>query len=336
MTSRSSSRLRARRRLVTDVESGDIATSSAAGPPARRLGAASPRYGEKAIKAFLGACAVLSVVTTTAIVVSLLIPAIGFLQEVPIGDFLFKSEWAPAQDLFGVLPLIAGTFNVVLWGMLFAIPIGIGAAIYLSEYASPRVRKIVKPILEVLAGIPTVAIGFFGVSLITPILVDIWPGEFLGGPPGYFNALAASLCIGLMIVPIIASISEDSMSSVPSGLREGAYALGASKMRVATRVVFPAALSGIVASIVLAVSRAIGETMIVLLVAGNTPNLTLNPVENVQTLTAFIAVTATGDVAQGTIEYDTVFAVGAVLFVLTLIMNMISIRFVRKYRQVYE
>lgn len=320
------------------MESGNIAASSAAGAqvPAPRLGASSPRYGEKAIKAFLGACALVSVLTTTAIVFSLLIPAIGFFQDVPIPDFLFKTEWAPAQDLFGVLPLIVGTFNVVLWGMLTAVPIGLGAAIYLSEYASPRVRKVIKPVLEILAGIPTVAIGFFGVSLITPLLVDIWPGEFLGGPPGFYNALAAGLCIGLMIVPIIASLSEDAMSSVPAGLREGAYALGASKMRVATRVVFPAALSGIVASIVLAVSRAVGETMVVLLVAGNTPNMTLNPVENVQALTAYIGVTATGDVAQGTIEYDTVFAVGTVLFVLTLIMNMISIRFVRKYRQVYE
>jgi len=319
------------------MEARNIATSGAAGlPPARRLEAASPRYGERAIKSFLALCAGLSVVTTTAIVVSLLVPALGFFREVPVGDFLLKTEWAPAQDLFGVLPLIAGTFNVVLWGMVFAIPIGIGAAIYLAEYASPRVRKIVKPVLEVLAGIPTVAIGFFGVSLVTPLLQDVWPGEFLGGPPGFFNALAAGLCIGLMIVPIIASISEDSMSSVPGGLREGAYALGASKMRVALRVVFPAALSGIVASIVLAISRAVGETMVVLLVAGNTPNLTFNPVENVQALTAFIGVTATGDIAQNTIEYDTVFAVGTVLFVLTLIMNMTSIRFVRKYRQIYE
>jgi phosphate transport system permease protein len=319
------------------VEARDIAVSGAAGlPPARRLEAPSPRYGEKAIKAFLGLCAALSVVTTTAIVIALLGPAIGFFEVVPPGDFFLKSEWAPAQNLFGVLPLVVGTLNVVLWGMLFAIPIGLGAAIYLSEYARPRVRKTVKPILEVLAGIPTVAIGFFGLSFVTPLVQDIWPGSFLGGPPGFYNALAAGLCIGLMIVPIVSSISEDAMSAVPAGLREGAYALGAPKMRVATRVVFPAALSGIVASIVLAISRAIGETMIVLLVAGNTPNLTLNPVETIQAMTAFIGVTATGDIAQGTTEYDTVFAVGALLFVITLVMNLISIRFVRKYRQVYE
>jgi phosphate transport system permease protein len=319
------------------MEASDIAASGATGlPRSRGLEAASPRYGEKAIKVFLASCAVLSVITTTAIVISLLGPALGFFGEVSPTDFLFKSEWAPAQDLFGVLPLVVGTLNVVLWGMLFAVPIGLGSAIYLSEYAPPRVRKTVKPVLEVLAGIPTVAIGFFGVSFVTPLLQDIWPGEFLDGPPGFFNALAAAFCIGLMIVPIISSVSEDAMSSVPGGLREGGYALGASKMRVATRIVFPAALSGIVASIVLAVSRAIGETMIVLLVAGNTPNLTLNPTETIQAMTAYIGVTATGDIATGTIEYDTVFAVGALLFVLTLIMNLISIRLVRKYREVYE
>ncbi len=319
------------------MQARDIAASGPTGlEKPRGLEAASPRYGEKLIKAFLAFCAILSVITTTAIVISLLGPALGFFEVVGPGDFLFKTEWAPAQDLFGVVPLVVGTLNVVLYGMLFAVPIGLGAAIYLSEYARPRVRRTVKPILEVLAGIPTVAIGFFGVSFVTPLLQDIWPGEFLGGPPGFFNALAAAFCIGLMIVPIISSLSEDAMSSVPAGLREGGYALGASKMRVATRIVFPAALSGIVASLVLAVSRAIGETMIVLLVAGNTPNLTINPVETIQAMTAYIGVTATGDIATGTIEYDTVFAVGALLFIITLVMNLISIRLVRKYREVYE
>jgi phosphate transport system permease protein len=317
------------------VEARDIAASGPAGIP-RRLEAPSPRYGEKAIYGLLASCAALSVITTTAIVISLLGPAFGFFQEVSPGDFFLKSEWAPAQELFGVLPLVLGTLSVVLWGLVFAIPIGLGAAIYLSEYAKPRVRKVVKPVLEVLAGIPTVAIGFFGVSLVTPLLQDIWPGEFLGGPPGFFNAGAAALCVGLMIVPIISSISDDAMRSVPGGLREGAYALGASKMRVALRVVFPAALSGTVASIVLAFSRAVGETMIVILVAGNTPNLTLNPVEPIQAMTAYIGVTATGDIATGTIEYDTVFAVGALLFVITLVANLISIRLVRRYREVYE
>jgi phosphate transport system permease protein len=317
------------------VEARDIAASGPAGIP-RRLEAPSPRYGEKVIYGLLALCAALSVITTTAIVISLLGPAFGFFQEVSPGDFFLKTEWAPAQELFGVLPLVVGTLNVVLWGLVFAIPIGLGTAIYLSEYARPRVRKVVKPVLEVLAGIPTVAIGFFGVSLVTPLLQDIWPGEFLEGPPGFFNALAAALCVGLMIVPIISSISDDAMRSVPAGLREGAYALGASKMRVALRVVFPAALSGTVASIVLAFSRAVGETMIVILVAGNTPNLTFNPTEAIQAMTSFIGVTATGDIATGTIEYDTVFAVGALLFVITLIANLISIRLVRRYREIYE
>ena len=317
------------------MEARDIGASGPVGV-AGRLEAPSRRLGEKAIFAALALCAALSVITTTAIVISLIGPALGFFGEVAPGDFFFKAEWAPAQELFGVLPLVVGTLSVVLWGLLFAIPVGLGAAIYLSEYARPRVRKVVKPVLEILAGIPTVAIGFFGVSLVTPLLQDIWPGEFLGGPPGFFNAGAAALCIGLMIVPIISSISEDAMRAVPGGLREGAYAMGATKRRVATRVVFPAALSGIVASIVLAFSRAVGETMIVLLVAGNTPNLTLNPVEPIQAMTAYIGVTATGDIATGTIEYDTVFAVGLLLFVITLVANLISIRLVRKYREVYE
>lgn len=319
------------------MEAGSTAASSPARSPGG-LEAAHPRYGEKAIKAALGACAALSVATTTAIVVSLLGPSIGFFQEVSILDFLTGTEWAPSLEpgLFGVLPLVVGTLNVVLWGMLFAIPVGIGSAIYLSEYASRRVRKVVKPVLEVLAGIPTVAIGFFGVSFVTPLLQDIWPGGFLGGPPGFFNAGAAGIVIGLAIVPIIASISDDAMSAVPGGLREGAYALGASKMRVALRVVFPAALSGIVASLVLAISRAVGETIIVLLVAGNSPNLSLNPTDAIQAMTAYLGVTATGDIATGTIEYDTVFAVGSLLFVITLAMNLLSFRLVRKFREVYE
>ena len=317
------------------MEARDIAASTPVGITSR-LEAASPRYGERTIQALLALCAALSVLTTTAIVISLVGPAFGFFQEVSPSEFFTHSEWAPAQELFGVLPLVIGSINVVMWGMLFAIPVGLAAAVYLSEYARPGVRKVVKPVLEILAGIPTVAIGFFGVSLVTPLLQNVWPGGFLGGPPGFFNAGAAGLCIGLMIVPIIASLSEDAMSAVPGGLREGAYAMGATKRRVATRVVFPAALSGIVASLVLAFSRAVGETMIVLLVAGNTPNLTLSPAEPIQAMTAYIGVTATGDIATGTIEYDTVFAVGLLLFAITMVMNLISVRMVRKYREVYE
>ena len=302
-----------------------------------RLEAPSRRLGEKAIQGLLALCAAISVATTTAIVISLLGPSLSFFGEVPIGDFLFGTEWSPAlqPQSFGVLPIVVGTLSVTLWGLLFAIPIGLLSAIYLSEYARPRVRKTLKPMLEVLAGIPTVAIGFFAFSFITPALQDVWPG-FLGDEPNIFNALAAALAIGLLIVPIIASISEDAMSAVPDGLREGAYAMGATRMKVALRVIFPAALSGIVASIVLGVSRAVGETMVVLMAAGATPNLTFNPVESIEAMTAYIAITGTGDIATGTIEYNTIFAVGLLLFVSTLVMNLISIRLVRKYREVYE
>ncbi|MGH2953192.1 MAG: phosphate ABC transporter permease subunit PstC [Solirubrobacterales bacterium] len=320
------------------MEARDIITSSRlATSGSRRLEAPSRRYGEKAIKGLLGVCAALSVAVTTAIVISLIGPSIGFFQEVPVGDFLFGTTWSPSIEpqSFGALPIVVGTLNVTLWGLLFAIPIGLGAAIYLSEYASPRARRTLKPILEVLAGVPTVAFGFFAFSFITPLLQDIWPG-FLGDEPNIFNAGAAGLAIGLLIVPIIASISEDAMSAVPGGLREGAYALGASRMRVALRVVFPAALSGIVASIVLGVSRAVGETMVVLMAAGSTPNLTFSPIDSIQAMTAYIGVTATGDIATGTIEYDTIFAVGLLLFAMTLVMNLISIRLVRRYREVYE
>ena len=312
----------------------------AGGGPPRRLQASSPRYGEKLIQGLLALCGILSVVTTTAIVISLIGPTIGFFEVVPANDFFFGIEWTPQFEppSFGVLAIVAGTLNVALWASLFAIPVGLGAAIYLSEYAHPRVRKTLKPILEILAGIPTVAIGFFAVSFILPeIIVPLWPGDFLGGAAGKpFMALAAGLGIGLMIVPIIASISEDAMSAVPRGLREGAYAMGATKMKVATRVVFPAALSGIVASIVLAISRAVGETMIVLLAAGSTPNFTFLPNEAIQTMTAYIGVTATGDIPTGSLDYKSVFAVGALLFAMTLVMNLISIRLVRRYREVYE
>ncbi len=304
------------------------------------LEAPNHRYGEKVIHGLLALCGILSVLTTTAIVISLLGPMIGFFEIVPASEFFFGIDWTPQFEppSFGVLAIVAGTFNVALWGMLFAIPIGLGAAIYLSEYAAPRVRRTLKPVLEILAGIPTVAIGFFAVTFIAPeIIVPLWPGDFLGGAAGKpFLALAAGLGVGLMVVPIIASISEDAMAAVPNGLREGAYAMGATKLKVATRVIFPAALSGIVASIVLAISRAVGETMIVLLAAGSTPNFTLNPVESIQTMTAYIGVTATGDISTGSIDYKSVFAVGALLFAITLLMNMISIRLVRRYREVYE
>jgi phosphate transport system permease protein len=316
-----------------------IALEPAGGPP-RRLQAQGKRYGEQLIKWLLAFCAVLSVATTTAIVLSLLGPTIGFFEIVPASEFFFEIDWTPQFEppSFGVLSIVAGTLNVALWGMVFAIPIGLGSALYLSEYASPGARKTIKPVLEVLAGIPTVAIGIFAVSFILPhVIVPLWPGDFLGGAEGKpFLALAAGLGIGLMVVPIIASLSDDAMRAVPRGLHEGAYALGATKAKVAMRVIFPAALSGIVASIVLAISRAVGETMIVVIAGGSTPRFTLNPVESIQAMTSYIATTATGDIATGSPDYKSVFAVGALLFVITLAMNVISIRLVRRYREVYE
>jgi phosphate transport system permease protein len=314
------------------------AAAGLGGPAARpRLEAASPRYGEKVIKGLLAVCAGLSIVTTVAIVASLIGPTLEFFGEVGVFDFLFGTTWSPtiAPESYGVLPIVLGTLSVTLWGLIVAVPVGIGAAIYLSEYARPRVRRVLKPALEVLAGIPTVAFGFFAFTFVTPLLQDIWPG-FLGDPPNIFNAGAAGLAIGLLIVPIIASISEDGMSAVPGGLREGAYALGASRMRVALGVVAPAALSGIVASIVLGVSRAVGETMVVLMAAGNTPFLGITFSEAVQAITAYIGVVATGDISTQSFEYNTIFAVGLLLFVITLVMNLVSIRLVRRYREVYE
>jgi phosphate transport system permease protein len=301
----------------------------------RPLVAARPRYGEKLIKGLLAACAVISVVTTTAIVISLLSPTIDFFKEISPGEFFSFDTWAPTQSdpTFGVFNIVVGTLSTTLWAMLFAVPIGLLSAIYLSEYARPRMRRIVKPILEVLAGIPTVALGLFAVTFLSPEVQDLFPA-FIKAPP--FAAGVAGLAIGLLLVPIIASISDDAMKAVPSGLREGAYGLGATKLKVSTRVVVPAAISGIVASIVLATSRAVGETMIVLLAAGGTPNGTFNPGQSVLTMTAFIGNTATGDIGTGTTTYDTIFAVGALLFVMTLAMNVVAIRLVRRFREVYE
>ena len=267
--------------------------------------------------------------------ISLLFPALSFFREVPIGDFLFGTTWAPTFSPadFGVLPIVVGTFSTALWGMLFAVPVGLGAGIYLSEYASPRVRRTIKPTLEVLEGIPTVAIGIVALIFLSPLIEDVLP-FMVSVPP--FSAGIAGIAVGLMLVPTISSISSDAMMSVPQGLREAAYGMGATKRKVATSVVFPAAISGIIASLVLAGSRAVGETMIVLLVAGASPNLTLDPGSSVQTMTAFIGTTATGDIGTGTITYDTIFAVGTLLFVITLILNMFAIRMVRKYREVYE
>jgi phosphate transport system permease protein len=297
-----------------------------------RLRATRRRWGEDVVKVVLALCALISILTTVGIVVSLFLPAIEFFGEVSPWDFLSGTNWAPLFEPahFGVLPLVAGTIVVSLCAAAVALPFGLGAAIYLSEYARDRTRAILKPTLEVLAGIPTVVYGYFALTLVSPLLQD------LGLPVGVFSALAAALVMGVMLIPTVASVSEDAMAAVPRDLRDGAYALGSNRMQVAVRVVVPAAISGIIASFVLAISRAVGETMIVLIAAGGQPNWTFNPFEAMQTMTAFVAATGQGDVPTGSIEYKTIFAVGATLFLMTLVMNLLSIRLVRKFREVYE
>ena len=284
------------------------------------------------MKGVLALFALISVATTVGIVIALFVPAFEFFQDVSIVDFLTGTNWAPLFEppSFGVLQLVSGTINVTLVASLVAMPFGLGAAIYLSEYASPRMRGILKPAFEILAGIPTIVFGYFALTFMTPLLRDI------GIQVDIFNTLSAGLVMGVMLIPTITSLSEDAMGAVPRDLRDGAYALGSTKMQVATRVVVPAAVSGIVASFVLAISRAVGETMIVLVAMGQQPNLTADVREAAEAMTAFIAATGAGDVPTGSIEYKTIFAVGALLFVLTFLMNIIAIRLVRKYREVYE
>ena len=296
--------------------------------------AARRRWGEDIIKALLVLAAFVSILTTTGIVLSLVGETITFFGDVGVGDYLFGTEWAPLFEpaSFGVLPLVLGTMLISAVAMVVAVPLGLAAAIYLSEYANPRVRKIIKPILELLAGVPTIVFGYFALTFFTP---EILRGLF-GSDVAIFNGLSAGIIIGFLIVPTVASISEDSMSAVPQSLREGAFGLGAAKIQTTMRVVFPAALSGIVASIVLAFSRAVGETMVVVIAAGLQPQWGANLFKAMETMTAFIAATAKGDIATGSIAYKTIFAVGTTLFVITFVMNLISIRFVRKYRQVYE
>ncbi len=307
-------------------------STSELSPVVPQLKAVRRRWGEDVIKGLLALCALVSVATTVGIVIALFIPAIEFFREVSLWDYLTGTEWTAlfSEPSFGVLPLVAGTVLVSLVAVLVCAPFGLGAAIYLSEYAHERARNILKPTLEVLAGIPTVVYGYFALTFVTPFLQGV------GFKIGPFSALSAALVMGIMLIPTVASVSEDAMSAVPRDLRQGAYALGSTRMQVSTRIVVPAAISGIIASFVLAISRAVGETMIVLIAAGGQPNLTLNPTEAVQTMTAFVAATAQGDVATGTIAYKTIFAVGATLFVMTLVMNMISIRLVRRFREVYE
>jgi phosphate transport system permease protein len=291
---------------------------------------------EAGIKAVLFAAAVVSIGTTIAIVFSLLRETIGFFQDVGFADYLFGTKWTPLfqgeQQSFGVLPLIWGTLYLTGIGLLVAIPVGILSGIYLAEFAPRRVAKVVKPVLELLAGVPTIVFGYFALTFFTPEFLR----NLLGLGVNQFNALSAGIILGILVVPTIATLVEDSMSAVPQSLREGSAGLGANKVQTAIRVVFPAALSGIVAALVLGASRAVGETVIILIAGGQTANLSVNPTESYQSMAAFIAATSRGDIPTGSIEYETIFVVGMTLFLLTLLLNIVSIRLVRKYRQVYE
>jgi phosphate transport system permease protein len=316
------------------------ATSSpqqAASGTVRSLRRSHPRYGERVIETLLVIAALVSIATTIGIVVALIPPTISFFGEPDIGlwEFLTGTRWSPlfaeGQREFGVLPLVSATFVITVIACLVAIPLGLGAAAYLSEFASRRTRSTLKPVLEVLAGIPTVVFGFFALEFVTPFLGRILPFQL-----DIYNALSAGLVMGIMIIPTVASLSEDAMAAVPNSLRDGAYALGSTKRQVAVRVVIPAALSGIVAAFILGISRAIGETMIVAIASGGRPNLSFNPLEEMQTMTGFIAAAGLGDQPTGSVGYKTIFAVGTLLFLITLVMNLISIRLVRKYREVYE
>ncbi|MFL1671574.1 phosphate ABC transporter permease subunit PstC [Paenibacillus dendritiformis] len=286
---------------------------------------------DKIVPVLLFLCAAVSVLTTIGIVYTLFSETWSFFSHVNIADFLFGTRWSPLiqPKEFGILPLIGGTLLVTLIACLVAIPIGLASAIYLSEYAPDRVRKIVKPILEVLAGVPTIVYGYFALTFVTPIIREIFPST------GVFNALSAGIVVGIMIIPMVSSLSEDAMTAVPRSLRHGAYALGATRFEVALKIVVPAALSGIVSSAVLAFSRAIGETMIVTVAAGATPQLTLNPLESIQTMTAYIVQVSLGDTPHGSIEYGTIFAVGMTLFIITFLLNILALWVARRFREEY-
>ena len=293
-------------------------------PPARRL-------LERVIERVLFLCAGLSIVVTAGIVFVLLFETVEFLREVPITEFLFGTTWTPLffNKAYGVLPLVSGTLLVSAIAMAVAIPAGLLSAIYLSEYAPPVVRRIVKPVLEILAGVPTVVYGYFALLFVTPALQHLVPQL------AAFNALGPGIVMGIMILPLVSSLSEDALHAVPASLREGAYALGATRMQAAVRVVVPAAFSGISAAAILAVSRAVGETMIVAIAAGQQPRLTLNPLVPVETMTAYIVQVSLGDTPTGTIEYQTIFAVGMLLFLSTFVLNLASNWLRERFREEY-
>ena len=293
---------------------------------------AKPRYLENSLQVVFFLCAAISTVTTAAVIGVLAVETWGFLQQVSLTEFLLGTKWTPLLEpkSYGLLPLLAGTMMIVVGASLVAIPIGVASAIFLSEYASDRARSILKPVLEILAGIPTVVYGFFALTFVTPLLKTILPETHV------FNAASAAIVVGIMVLPMVASLCDDAFRAVPESLREGAYSLGATSFEVTTRVVVPAGLSGVFAAFVLAISRAIGETMAVTLAAGATPILTLNPLESIQTMTAYIVQVSLGDTPQGTLTYQTLFAVGSVLFLITLTLNIAANMIMKRYQEVYE
>lgn len=294
-------------------------------------GRRSPFSSDAIMPKVLFLFASISVLTTVGIVFVLLEESFQFFKHVPFIEFITGTKWTPlfADPEYGVLPLVAGTLLVTLIASIVALPLGLGSAIFLSEYAPERVRSILKPVLEVLAGIPTIVYGFFALTFVTPIIREILPQTQV------FNALSAGIVVGIMIIPMISSLSEDAMSAVPTSLRNAAYALGSTKLETATKVIVPAAFSGIVASFVLGLSRAVGETMIVTLAAGAFPNMSFNPLQSVQTLTAYIVSVSTGDTTFGSPQYLTMYSVGFVLFVFTLAMNILAGYISRKFREEY-
>jgi phosphate transport system permease protein len=287
---------------------------------------------EAPVLAVLFLCALASVLTTVGIVVVLLDESVGFFRQVSIVEFLTERQWTPlfVEKHFGVLPLLSATFLIALLALAVAVPVGLGAAIYLSEYASARVRGVLKPVLEVLAGIPTVVYGYFALTFIAPQILQPLGQETV------FSALSAALAMSIMLLPFVSSLSEDAMRAVPASLREAGYALGSSRLEVAVRVVLPAALSGVMAAVVLALARAVGETMIVTIAAGNMPNLSWNPLEAMQALPAYIVQVSLGDTPAGTLEYKTIFAVGLALFACTLVLNVAAQWLMARFREVYE
>ena len=300
---------------------------------------------EQAIRFSLFACALVSVATTVGIIFVLVTEAVmavgshtAFFQEVSVKEFFTETRWTPqfATQHFGVLPLLTGTFLIAGIAALIALPVGLASSIYLSEYSSPRARDFIKPILEVLAGIPTVVYGYFAIVFVTPYLLRPVFQDLLGFDVDVFNAASAGLVVGIMILPMVSSLSEDALRAVPRGLREAAYALGSTKFDVSVKVVLPAASSGVVASFLLAISRAVGETMAVTIAAGMTPALTLNPFRSVQTMTSYIVNVSLGDTPTGSIAYQSLYAIALTLFCITLAMNILSQLVLRRFREVYE